>query len=287
MALRSLLPLVIYMLIGMFIGSLLSLGIWSIGALDIQHVMDGEAIGMNKRNLFRIGMIVNHLSIFLLPGLFYLTVKEKSRWPVLQNLQVPWIKVLLWALVIFFSYPFIAQLTVWNMSIPFPDWMNKSQDDSFALLTTALKMEHWSEIVLSFLLVGLAAAIGEELIFRKIIQNKLLSHWSNPHVSILVASLLFGMMHMQAQRILPLTLLGLLLGYSYYYTKQFVVPVLLHLLNNTLQLAGVYIADRLGHIPDIEEIPEVPIGAVAISTVIAVIIIRYLLSIRESNESRP
>jgi len=178
------------------------------------------------------------------------------------------VDIVLWGFVILFSYPFLGQLAVWNSEIPLADWMVGAQDGSTWLLEQTLNMENASELVISLLLVGVSAAVGEELLFRGIIQRYLMANTSSPHVAIFLASLIFGLFHMQLARFIPLTFLGLLLGYSYYYTKSIWVPIILHFLNNGLQVIAAYFALKQGQLPDIDELPEMPILAVVVSVVL-------------------
>lgn len=92
---------------------------------------------------------------------------------------------------------------------------------------------------------------------------------------------------MQAERLLPLMFLGLLLGYSYHYTKSLWVPIVLHFLNNTMQVTALYISGMNGK-PDIDEVPELPIIAVVISFLITLgIAYKASQSRSDLNESRP
>jgi len=269
--------------------SLLSLGLWEVGGLSLSDIQSGIDLSLSERMIMRAGLIINHAGMFLLPGIIFAYIYHK------RNLSsVLWLNnrggisgYVLWGLAILCSYPFIAGVTQFNMSLDFPEWMNNAQDDSFALLSNALTMESPLEFLANVLLVGVMAAVGEELIFRGILQRHLQSLWSNPHMGIIVASIIFGGIHMQAERLLPLMFLGLLLGYSYHYTKSLWVPIVLHFLNNTMQVTALYISGMNGK-PDIDEVPELPIIAVVISFLITLgIAYKASQSRSDLNESRP
>jgi len=80
------------------------------------------------------------------------------------------------------------------------------------------------------LLVSLLAGIGEELLFRGVVQAGL-SSWSNPAIGIVAASVLFGLAHAVSVSYLVLaTLMGLYLGLLYHWTGNLLVPVIVHAL---------------------------------------------------------
>ena len=139
---------------------------------------------------------------------------------------------MLWGLVILCSYPLVAYLTELNMAIPIPEWARSGQENAYMLLNSVLDMDNILDLFLSLILVCIMPALGEEFIFRGILQNKLVSIISNPHIGIIIASILFGLTHMQLERLIPLSFLGLLLGYTYHYTGSIIAPVVLHFLNN-------------------------------------------------------
>lgn len=264
---RKLLLLVLIILGGLIISNLLSLGLWFAGGLDINTMLEGSDLSYGKRQLLRIGLMINHIGMFLLPGIIYCVVIMKT--DIFQKLKLQrisgFLEVLMWAGVIFLSYPLLMKITEWNASLPLPEWMVSSQESNFALLEQTLNMAHISELLTSLILVGALAAVGEELIFRGIIQNQLSKAWKSPHIAIIVSSLIFGGFHMQFERLLPLSFLGLILGYSYYYTRSLWTPIILHFINNSLQVLAYYVAVKQGELPEIDNIPSVSLSIVLAS----------------------
>lgn len=70
---------------------------------------------------------------------------------------------------------------------------------------------------------------------------------------------------MQFERLLPLSFLGLIMGYSFYYTKSLWTPIILHFLNNGLQVMAYYVAINKGELPEIDNIPSVSLSIVLAS----------------------
>ena len=267
---RSLLYLILIILACLTVANLLTLGLWSMYGLDIANLVDGPDLDEGERQILRIGLMINHAGLFLAPAvIFSILVLKEELWSFLRldaSVKIP--QILMWSMIILVSYPLIAKLTEWNTSVPLPEWMSSSQESTFALLEQTLNMSGPAELLTSLILVGVLAAVGEELIFRGIIQEKLNQAWENPHLAILVSSLIFGGFHMQFERIIPLSFLGLLLGYSYYYTRSLYTPIILHFINNSFQVLALYITTRNGEMPEVDNMPSVPYSVVIGSIVL-------------------
>lgn len=79
-------------------------------------------------------------------------------------------------------------------------------------------------------LVALAAGIGEELLFRGVIQAGL-SGPLGPVAALIVASLLFGLVHAMSLAYFLITFLaGLYMGLLYWWTGNLLVPIIVHFL---------------------------------------------------------
>lgn len=92
--------------------------------------------------------------------------------------------------------------------------------------------------------VGVVAAvivvpIVEEIVFRKICITALLSE-TNPFFAILLSSLLFGILHIQPVQILGATILGMIFGSIYYFSKSILPSILIHTLNNAFFVVTLY-----------------------------------------------
>lgn len=90
--------------------------------------------------------------------------------------------------------------------------------------------------VAQFALVALLAGVGEELLFRGVIQTKL-SEWTSPAMGLVLASLLFGAAHALSKLYFVLaTLIGLYLGWFVQSYGELVTPIVAHALYDFLAL---------------------------------------------------
>jgi uncharacterized protein len=102
-------------------------------------------------------------------------------------------------------------------------------------------------------MIAILPAIGEELMFRGVIQ-RIFTNWTkNYHWGIWISAFLFSAMHMQFYGFLPRMLLGGMFGYLLVWSGTMWVPILAHFVNNTMGVLGYYLIDKGTITKDIEE----------------------------------
>jgi membrane protease YdiL (CAAX protease family) len=114
------------------------------------------------------------------------------------------------------------------------------EDGAAEMVKNLLLVDQPYELWFNLFIIAVVPAIGEEFIFRGILQKKLVEQMKNPHVAIWLAALIFSAIHMQFQGFLPRMLLGAILGYLYHWTGNLWVPIFAHLVNNGVQIVGQY-----------------------------------------------
>jgi membrane protease YdiL (CAAX protease family) len=81
--------------------------------------------------------------------------------------------------------------------------------------------------IFSFIAIVIAAPVLEELIFRGIILNGLLKRYS-PLKSIVISSILFGVVHLNPWQFVAAFVIGIFSGWVYYKTKKLTLCILIH-----------------------------------------------------------
>ena len=93
------------------------------------------------------------------------------------------------------------------------------------------------------LLAVVMAPIFEEIIFRGIIQKGLINKGVKPWKAILIAAIVFGLVHGNPWQFVGAVLLGSVLGLVYYKTKSLLLPILLHAFNNLCSAMLIFYTD--------------------------------------------
>ena len=102
-------------------------------------------------------------------------------------------------------------------------------------------------IVGIFLVIALAPAICEEMLFRGLIYHSMKSRYRTP-VAIGIVAALFGIYHMSLVKFIPTGLLGLVLCYVVYKTGSIYTSMLMHCINNAFSVAVTYYPEQIGKI---------------------------------------
>jgi membrane protease YdiL (CAAX protease family) len=162
----------------------------------------------------------------------------------------------------------------------------KNAEENAEMLTKAfLKVDSVGGLFFNLFMVALLPAVGEELLFRGVIQ-RILTRWTRSyHWGIWIAAILFSALHMQFYGFVPRMLLGVLFGYLLVWSGSMWLPVLAHFINNAIAVIAYYFVDKKLLNPNIEEI-----GSTAGSYYMAVIslglIVVFLIMIKRQNEEK-
>ncbi len=121
------------------------------------------------------------------------------------------------------------------------DWMRESEDSAGKLTEAFLKMDSIGNMLLNVFMIALIPAIGEELVFRGIVQ-RLFQQWSkNAHVAVWTSAFLFSAIHMQFYGFLPRLILGAMLGYMLVWSGSLWLPIIGHFINNASAVVLTYL----------------------------------------------
>jgi len=163
--------------------------------------------------------------------------------------------------------PFINYMAEINMKMEIPiralDQLLQSTAEEMMVAFTATS--GIGGLLINLLMIGVIAAVGEELIFRGLLQKLMIDMVKNVHLAILITALLFSAFHFQFFSFLPRFVLGVLLGYLMYYGKSIWYPILAHFVNNAMGVIYYYFNSRGSADDMLEEIGTstlIPVAAV-------------------------
>ncbi len=233
-------------LITFVIGFLIAIPIFHININDLNNVLTDYNDPDNIKFLKYL-QTIQAIGLFIIPAFVIGYFFHSKSAIYLKFKQVTIRPIILTVIILFASVPIINSLTVLNEGMQFPDWMSgveswmKEKEMSAQKLTVAfLKMDTVSSLFFNIIMIGILPSIGEELIFRGVFQ-RLFAEWTkNIHWGIIIAAFLFSAMHMQFYGFLPRMLLGILLGYLFYWSGSIWVPILGHFANNTAAVIVYY-----------------------------------------------
>lgn len=139
------------------------------------------------------------------------------------------------------GYDVIQEMTVPEALKPLYESLKKLIEDVYAQFLIG---DGFPQIILSIMVIAIIPAFSEEFLFRGYLQNAF-EYDLSPAKSIIITSLLFGIIHMNPIGFVSLTVIGLFLGVSAYASRTLWLPIIIHFTNNLIAYIAMTQTDML------------------------------------------
>jgi len=243
----SLFIILVSFLLIFILGFIIAIPIFHISLSELSTILS-DYNNPNNIRFLKYLQTIQAIGLFILPAFIIAYLFNSKPFNYLGFKKIASSNIIILTISIFLvSIPIISYLGLLNSNMRLPEclsglesWM-KEKEESAKLITFAfLKMDHFSVLLFNLFMIGILPAIGEELIFRGVFQ-KIFAEWTkNIHVGILLAAFLFSAMHFQFYGFLPRFMLGILLGYLFYWSGSIWIPILGHFVNNSVAVIAFY-----------------------------------------------
>lgn len=243
--------------------------------ISIANLVNGmESMMLTDVAFLRYSLLMQSICQFLLPCLAFglITYKQKIFTGLDLNFNPRLRKTSLAIVFLLAAYPLVNLAFMANQALPVTPWMEQFEAEAAGILEKLLVFETPWEFLHALFLIAVLPAIGEELLFRGIVQKQV-GRLVHPVAAVWIAALLFSGAHLQFEGFLPRLALGAVLGYLYYWTKNLWIPILVHFFNNGIQVGALYFLDL-----DLSSVPGDPSEAVTPLSILIGIIVMYLCS---------
>lgn len=245
---QRLIIFIVILIVGVVFASLGSFIPVLIEGISLDEIKENPAIMMEKLSPsgIRLSLLIQHLFLFILPAILYgfyifrkngLVGMDLGKSPHVMN-------ILLGLVLLLVAYPLVNFVHYINSLIPLADWMVSSEAQVAETLNKILNSKSPFVLVINILLVALMPALGEELVFRGILQKNLSKILKNPHFAIWLAATIFSGIHLQFEGFFARIMLGAIMGYSYYFTRNLWVPIIIHFMNNLIPVLAFMILGK-------------------------------------------
>jgi len=205
--------------------------------------------------------IIQSVSLFIFPPLVYTYLISGNISDSLFLREKPHLAgILLATALLFFSVPFINYAGRLNSQIHLPEFMKgieawMQEKENFANeVSSAFMNRPASKLPTNLLMIALIPALGEELLFRAVIQQLVKRLVQNTHAGIWITSVFFGVLHLQFFTLLPRIILGSLFGYLLEYSHSLWYPIIVHFLNNTMAILFFYLGNLSSRMQYLEKL---------------------------------
>ena len=287
---KFLFSIVILFILGLlfqFLGAFLASIFYGFAVSDILALgafEDPEYVAASK-----LIQIIGSVGTFIIPALLFSYLFMGDLFSLYRFRDpVNWVTVFLTTGMMVSVIPLINYLAEVNMRMEFPlhsiDRLMRSMEaDAETIMRAFTATESLWGLLVNLLMIGVLAAIGEELIFRGLFQKLLTGMVKNPHIAIIITAVLFSAFHFQFFSFLPRFILGVILGYLMYLGRSIWFPIIAHFVNNAMGVVYYYFNSKGSADDMLEEIGTstlLPMTALISLLIFAVFFIAWYYQVR-------
>ena len=263
--------------IGLIVGSVIGLLYAIISGNDIMSL-----------NSLRFMQISSQIFTFVLPPILYAMLVKERPFKSLGFSKSTILWLILGVAMMYTILPLNSIFTEWNANIKFPEslasfekLMQDLQENATEIMMRFINVDTIGGLILNLFMIAVLAALGEELLFRSVIQTSLIRICKNAHIGIFIASAIFSLFHMEFYGLLPRLVLGLLMGYMYYYSRSIWIPMAMHFANNGT-IVFLYYLNNIGAINiDVESFGETNIFVLILSIIAMVALFWFTIKLNK------
>lgn len=236
----------ILLLIGLMIGGiLLSAAISFFGLIPFAGANGmTEALSHPAQHIeaLKFLQITQAICLFIIPAYFFSKIVHGNPLVYLKlNKSIDNKAALVVFILIVSAIPFINLQGYINSKLTLPDflsslemWMQNAEAKAADMTMLLVSGKTISALLVNLIMIAALPAIGEEMIFRGILQRILNNSTRNIHIAVWASAFIFSTFHMQFYGFIPRLFLGVVLGYLYYYSGSLWLPILAHFINNAM-----------------------------------------------------
>jgi membrane protease YdiL (CAAX protease family) len=255
---RNVMLLLGLVLLGMSLGNLLAIGVimalsmpqGGVGLDAVAQMLQNPQQYPNSWWYLMLLQAISHPFTFLIPGVIYWRWSEQHRVEEFVRRPLPSYLLLAISLLIMIVFmPFNSWIIEWNRNLHLPqglnqveEWMFRKEQELAAMTRFLTDFSTGSELVVALIVMAVIPAVGEEVLFRGIIQRKIFHKIGDMHTSIWATAALFSATHLQFYGFVPRMLLGAMMGYMYAWTRNLWTPIFAHFVNNAAIVIIVFLS---------------------------------------------
>jgi hypothetical protein len=227
-------------------------------AIPLFNLTTGEIVQtLSNPDAANIGVVkyfqmVQSVFLFLVPALIAAWLFNVNGRHYLKSDKKPrGITLFLVLCTLIMAIPIMNMLSLFNSEMDLPGWLDPVENKIKALEETAGRLTelflaggNGMDLAVNIVMIALLPALGEEFLFRGLLQGLFIEWTRNKHAGIWIAAFLFSFIHFQFYGFLPRFLLGLYFGYLLVWSSSIWVPVTGHFINNGFAVIYYHYSNR-------------------------------------------
>lgn len=205
----------------------------------IVFILLGNLIDKIKIGDFYLKGIASEILLVLFPPLIMLLIFRYDFKKILRLNKISFFNIFIIFFIMLFALPAVGALNFVNL-LAIKCIFGKTMTSSIP------QMANWVDLIKAVIVIGISAAVCEEVFFRGVIQRGFERFGAVK--SILMTAFLFGLMHQDFQKLLGTFLLGALIGFIVYRTDSLYGGMAAHFSNNFISVVLTFGLGKLSHL---------------------------------------
>ncbi|MFY0608197.1 MAG: CPBP family intramembrane metalloprotease [Cyclobacteriaceae bacterium] len=202
----------------------------------------------NSKYALMLMQAITSIGAFILIPLLFIKFNDGEGFAKFFKLPDDSLRPTLMTVVILFCFMVANSIVIeWNQHLVLPEvlsafesWAQAKEAQLKELTEYLTTFSGIHEFLIALVVIALVPAIGEELLFRGLIQKLFGKLTNNAHLAIWISAVIFGVFHFQFYGVVPRIFLGALFGYLFYWSGYLSLAMVGHFINNALTLTLVY-----------------------------------------------
>lgn len=267
--------------VGFVIASFTAAGIWVVLTGKSIFTMEQDMLNPAFTNAARWMQLIAASIMFFIPAIVFARIINTQPFKQLGFSSLLNGKQLILVLfIVFAGLALSGSLGTLNEMIPISKaWATKfkaAEDAYNKQVLIIAKMNNWQEYIFALIVIALAPAIFEEVLFRGALQRTF-QHWfGNISVAIVVTSIIFSLVHFSYYGFLARAGLGVVLGLIFYYSRNIWLCIWAHFLNNAIAVTALYVLSLQNKNPETALKDNFPLYYGAIGLIVIIFLLAKL-----------
>ncbi len=225
--------------------------IYGVNLSEIEHLMQDLSNPQNI-SMLKFFQTIQSFGVFIVPPLLIAWMLHGRPSVYLHyNKRPDLLSVFLVIAIVLFSNPLINLLNEINSKLSLPEWLNSvqlwmqnSEDQATKITEAFLATSSVTDLFKNIVMIGILPALGEELLFRGVVQQLFKKMFRNGHTAIWVSAALFSALHLQFFGFLPRLVLGAMFGYMLEWSGSLWLPIIAHFINNATAVIAYFLTHQ-------------------------------------------
>ncbi|MDI3318802.1 CPBP family intramembrane glutamic endopeptidase [Pinibacter soli] len=215
-------------------------GAYHISLDELMNPVGPAAVAASKVNL-----AISSIFVFGLSGFLFSYMSDHHPFKYLGfRKPAPQIFMSIAVIVLLASLPALSWFAIINKQIHLPSGLHqtfeKFDELNREMMKKMLVMPSVKDLFMNVIIFGIIPAMMEEIFFRGALQRIFIKLFKSPVIGIIVTAFIFSAAHMEFSGFLVRFVLGALLGALYWYSGSLWPGILMHFLNNAMQIIVLY-----------------------------------------------